>query len=691
MREITLAETARAIRPFLPTLAGPDATGLDLRLTELLTAVDTGEDVDDQLGEVLELPPLANWTTHFLEHGQPLVSLAEGKLLVVQPSLPQLPLADSPLPAAAAQPSAPGHGYPLAGVPLSDSDVVYPWPGGGGQPPAPDLVYPRLDARAQVAPGDEFTVTAGLRADPDELLETDGPIDLPIGAEIQVALQADPDAFLVLSPSPVATLQRTPAEPWPSADFQLIARSSKDLRTERHLRVNFLRDGQLVGHAVREIWVSSTPDTATPGPPAGASFAVPADGLARDPAAEQLDLREFADDQVDLIISIQPSDDVSHSRLTFNAYSRHTDVKDQAVTLTQELRGEGSTGATPEQIGQQVRLKVSSTSDQEDLFWYLRGLGDHVFCSLPENIIDAVRAALAKGTAQAPARILLFSGEPHVPWELAVDPDGWQSTAGAAAPFLGAHAAISRWLPGKMPPPRFRPVPVIDVRDKALVTAHYNGVMGQWGVGLPSAEEEVERLETFLAPGALPVKAALHDVLKLLNGTPPADLMHFALHGNFDPLGINAGLVLLRDDGDPPKPQFLQEQHVRGHKLSREPFVYLNACQVATGSNAAFPGYGGLVGAFLRAGARGVLAPLWNVTDTVASAMATEFYELSVGEERLPAAEILRRFRARYTEQAITDREPNVDATLIGFQLFAHPGLRLFPQATDLTREQPHA
>jgi hypothetical protein len=689
MREITLAETARAIRPFLPTLAGPDATALDLRLTQLLTVADTGEDVDDQLADVLELPPLANWTTHFLEHGQPLVSLAEGKLLVVQPSSPQLPLADAPLPAAAGQQFAPGHGYPLAGVPLSDSDVVYPWPS-GSQAPAADFVYPRLDAPAQVAPGDEFTVTAGMRADPDGLLETDGPIDLPVGAEIQVALQADPAAFLVLSPSPVATLRRTQDDPWPSTDFQLIARSSKDLRTERHLRVNFLRDGQLVGHAVREIRVGSTTDTAAPRPPAGASLAVPADGLVRDPAAEQLDLREFADDQVDLTISIQPSDDVGRSRLTFTAYSRHADVKDQIATLTEELRGEGFIGATPEQLGQQVRVKVSSTTDQEDLFWYLRGLGDHIFCSFPENIIGAVRASLAKGTATSPARILVFSGEPHVPWELAVDPDGWRSAAGTTTPFLGAHAAISRWLPGEMPPPRERPVPVIDVRDKALVTAHYDGVAGKWGVGLPSAEEEVEKLATFLSPGARVVKAAFHDVTQLLEGTPPADLMHFALHGNFDPLGVNAGLVLLRD-GDPPKPQLLQEEHVRGHKMSREPFVYLNACQVATGSNAAFPGYGGLVGAFLRAGARGVLAPLWNVTDGVASAMATEFYKLSAGEERLPAAEILRRFRARYTVEAIVGGERDVDATLVAFQLFAHPGLRLFPQAADLTPEQSHA
>ena len=173
----------------------------------------------------------------------------------------------------------------------------------------------------------------------------------------------------------------------------------------------------------------------------------------------------------------------------------------------------------------------------------------------------------------------------------------------------------------------------------------------------------------------------LHDVLKLLDGTPPADLMHFALHGNFDPLGIQGGLILLRTDGGKTTAQNLQENHVIGKRLGQEPFVYLNACQVATGNSATFGGYGGLAAAFLTAGAKGVLAPLWNIQDGTASALASEFYHLAAGDERLPAAEILRRFRARYTPEAVGGGEPNANATLIAFQLFGHPGLRLFPEA----------
>ena len=41
----------------------------------------------------------------------------------------------------------------------------------------------------------------------------------------------------------------------------------------------------------------------------------------------------------------------------------------------------------------------------------------------------------------------------------------------------------------------------MDVREKALVTAHYDGIAGvmKWGA-LPEAEAEVENLAAFLAP-----------------------------------------------------------------------------------------------------------------------------------------------------------------------------------------------
>jgi hypothetical protein len=556
--------------------------------------------------------------------------------------------------------------------------------------PATVQAYPRLDAPDEVAPGEEFIVTTGLRSDADGALVSTGAMDLQSDEKLEVALQFDPVAFMLVSPSSTATVQRTPDDLWPSTTFQLIARANETLRAERRIDVKFLREGQLVGFASRALMVRSPGALPPDSPITSSSSAGPSAARTEDLAAARLDLREYLDEETDLLIFIRPSADLAGTRLVFTAHSRHADIVDRAESLSEELRGESKIGTTPQQIGQEARLKVASTDDERDLFDWLRGFGVRIFRSFPPEISAAVRAAVAKGTEGAPARILLFSEEPYVPWELAVDPDGWPSAAGTTAPFLGAHAAISRWVLGDVPPPKPRPVPTMDVRRKALVRAHYEGVVGlmQWGA-LPEAEAEVENLATFLAPGVEMVNPDLDDVLKLLDGTPAADLMHFALHGNFDPLGLQGGLVLLRMVNDKPVARFLQENHVIGKRLRQEPFVYLNACQVAAGNAATFGGYGGMAAAFLTAGARGVLAPLWNIKDGTASALAQEFYDLSSGEQRLPAAEILRRFRARYSPEAVRDREANVNATLIAFQLFGHPGLRLFPDAVR-TAEMSH-
>ncbi len=685
MTEITLADAARAIRPFLPSLAGAQAADLERQIDELLAAADAGHNVDDQLAALLSLPPLAGWTTYFFEHGEPLRSWAAERRFVTRGEEIYYAGGGGQEPA----------DYKYAGgggQELPDNKYV----GNGGQepaaapPPAPGHTYPRLDAPAQVEPGVIFTVTVGLRADADEAVVSSGPMDLSTISELQVAIQFDPLAFMLADPSSVQALRRTPDDPWPSADFRLIALAGEHLKADRHIDAKFLRNGQLLGFATRAVVVRS-PGTAASVPTDGSPGAAVTGTHTRDPDAERLDVREYVDDEIDLLIFVQRSADADDARLSFTAHSRHQDIEDQTASLSAELRGESKGGTTPQQIGQEARLKVANTSDGEDLFAWLKGLGVRVFRSLPAEIAASVRAAVAKGTAEAPARILLFSEEPYVPWELAVNLDGgWPSAAQTTAPFLGAHAAISRWFLGEVPPPKPRPIPAMDVRDKALVSAHYEGITGimQWG-DLPEAEAEVTNLAKFLAPGVAVVPPDLHKVLKLLDGTPPADLMHFALHGNFDPLGIQGGLVLLQTDGGKTTAQLLQENHVIGTKLAKEPFVYLNACQVGTGSSATFGGYGGLAAAFLTAGARGVLAPLWNIQDGTASALAKEFYELSAGDERLPTAEILRRFRARYTPEAVGDGKPDANATLIAFQLFGHPGLRLFP-AADRAPETSH-
>ena len=74
-----------------------------------------------------------------------------------------------------------------------------------------------------------FTVTVGLRADADRALVSTGPMDLPADIELQVAVQFDPIAFVLVNSSSTETLRRTPADLWPSAEFRFVALVGQEL------------------------------------------------------------------------------------------------------------------------------------------------------------------------------------------------------------------------------------------------------------------------------------------------------------------------------------------------------------------------------------------------------------------------------------------------------------------------------
>jgi CHAT domain-containing protein len=127
--------------------------------------------------------------------------------------------------------------------------------------------------------------------------------------------------------------------------------------------------------------------------------------------------------------------------------------------------------------------------------------------------------------------------------------------------------------------------------------------------------------------------------------------------------------------------------------MAGRPFVFLNACQVGTGSEV-LGDYSGIAAAFLNAGASGVIAPLWSVKDDIAKTVALEFYEntfagASVGESARAA-------RAGFSSPVSPPGDDNAaedatadgpSATFMAYQYFGHPSLRL--NHRPRTREHP--
>jgi hypothetical protein len=554
-------------------------------------------------------------------------------------------------------------------------------PGGVALVPSPPVVHPRLDAPPEVAPGDELTVTVGLRPEADPELVSAGALNVPGGElTLDVFLSFDPAAFALLGGDAGPwRLHRTADDPWPALGVGLIARRADGLKPERRVDAKFLRSGELVGFASRAVTVREP----RPAPRLAASVRAGAPSPPG-PAPQTHGRLRLSGlhgmDAPDLTVYIRYADDVAGRRLVFTADSRHAHVADSVAPLAESL-GDADLGETPEQLGADARFKVMTTTDPEDLYRWLHGFGVRVGRVLPAPVRAAIRQAVAGGTAERPASILVLSEEPYVPWELAVSGAGWGFPGAGTSPFLGAHAAVGRWVLADVPPPPVRPRSAVHVAGAAVVAARYEGIVG-WS-RLEHAEAEAGRLAAVLGPATAVVPPHLADVLGLLDGRPEAQVLHFALHGTFDPAGPERGLVLVGERGGRPAAQLLQPEHVLSARLRREPFVYLNACQVAAGDGRVLGDYGGLAWAFLAAGAGAVVAPLWNVADETASAMAVELYETATSPgpasdpDPVSVGEVLRRLRARYTLEAVREGRPGVDAALVSFQLFGHPRLRL--------------
>ena len=381
-------------------------------------------------------------------------------------------------------------------------------------------------------------------------------------------------------------------------------------------------------------------------------------------------------DLPDLILSICASDGASTGEFVWTAYAGASDVTvpdaPRSSTLDSDLQG----------FVTEMRQTVSQSQGPFADYLSLAGKAKRMGRAVPDGIQAVVREVIEDPNRTQAPTILLLTEEVTLPWEIAVLDPPLDTAWGGISPFLGSHAAIARWpLTEKRPRPT--PKSAVAVKRAAVLTANYQGVMG-WGE-LKDAQEEAEFVQTLFS-SVVPVSPSLRDVVNMLSGNPPAEVLHVALHGQFDSQGDQGGLVLLATDAAgnlTTRSLFLTPDQVLNGRLDDGPFVFLNACQVGSDKRV-LADNGGFASTLLQIGATGVIAPLWNVNDTTAAEFAREFYAATwtaTGEDGgaapVSAAEAVRSLRAKYTQPAAEAETPGVDATLIAFQVFGHPRLRL--------------
>ncbi len=187
-------------------------------------------------------------------------------------------------------------------------------------------------------------------------------------------------------------------------------------------------------------------------------------------------------------------------------------------------------------------------------------------------------------------------------------------------------------------------LPIPSSREEAESVASIFGTRGAAHLGRSATEERVEA------------------------EAPTARYLHFACHAVLDSrFPLDSALVLAPPEVEHPGSEngLLQAWEIYERLRLNADLVTLSACESALGKEAGGEGLVGLVRAFQYAGARSVLASLWNISDRSTPLLMTEFYrELRAGSSMDEAL--------RHTQRASIQRGGRLSAPYFwsAFELF---------------------
>jgi hypothetical protein len=505
----------------------------------------------------------------------------------------------------------------------------------------PRSAYALLDCPGVVVADQPFTLIVGIGPNPTPGV-TGGPMVRPESSigPYTLAVQVVADGFR-LGENPGSWHRELPVTadaPYPRFVLHLSADPQIERIQPRAIQAIYSVDGQTIGMAVRSVAVARTRELVSEAEEkpqdGGVDISIPSERTAPD-----------------LTVRILESQSGGAGRLLWTFESPHTIPAPDAPVVA-------DIGRHPEAFAKQLVEQVAVHEGQPGLYQYLMGIGNTVSDQVPQEFWAALEAVAGQVGGRPPS-VLILSEEPYVPWELAVvDPP----LDAALPPFLSAQASVGRWVLGhrrpKLPPP-------VDVQVNAVAVVW--GVYDRQEWRLVEAEDEAAQLQkTF---GATSVDAQATAVIGCLKGDPKAEILHFAVHGIYNPTGPKEGLILV--DG-----RTLDPMEVRGVRLDTAPFVFLNACQVGTGTTV-LGDYAGMAAAFLYAGAAGVVAPLWSIDDVLAKEIALRFYQQTLVEGRSPA-EVFRAERARFI-----DSPEIASSTFLAYQFFGNPAMKLTKAAAS--------
>jgi CHAT domain-containing protein len=210
---------------------------------------------------------------------------------------------------------------------------------------------------------------------------------------------------------------------------------------------------------------------------------------------------------------------------------------------------------------------------------------------------------------------------------------GLDTVAVVADPVFDAGDPRVR-VPAKRPEPE-TPTATVNRASRAASRMGRDGF-----TRLPFSRREAEEITRLVPRGTL-LRATDFDANRTLvtdGGLADRRVVHFATHGLLDSEHPDlSGLVLsLVDERGTPRDGFLRMHEIYNLRLPAD-LVVLSACQTALGRDIRGEGLFGLTRGFMYAGARRVVASLWQVDDESTAELMKRFYRAMRKEHRRPA------------------------------------------------------
>lgn len=271
---------------------------------------------------------------------------------------------------------------------------------------------------------------------------------------------------------------------------------------------------------------------------------------------------------------------------------------------------------------------TKSGADAFDRQSALKGAGKDLWDKAPQCFKDLFWRLIEEGKPLN--SICISSVEPNIPWEL-MRPYRDVPRAELHDP-LGVEFVVGRWVDQRHILPQQHAV----ISESWVVAPNYTGVNQ-----LKTAQSEAQFVCSKF--GGEQVEPATQLGLDNCLGKRPVTLLHFVCHGS-----TNGGVqrLVLDQKSELTATQIRGMDRLETACRTKAPLVFLNACEVGR-TTPALVGSGGLAVAFIRAGARCVIAPLWSVKDDLANQVALDFYKGALAEPTRPFADILSEIRRR--------------------------------------------